>query len=73
MSHAFMRESEDLWLDQIPPTLNALIVYISKENNGIRASEKRNYVDEKTGKTVHVMSNGLSYSIDNDGKWFMMD
>lgn len=73
MSHAFIRESDDQWLDQIPPTLNALIVYISKENNGIRASEKRNYKDENTGKTVHVMSNGLSYSINEEGKWFMLD
>lgn len=73
MSHAFIRESDDLWLDQIPPTLNALIVYISKENNGIRANEKSNYKDEKTGKTVHVMSNGLSYSINEAGRWFMLD
>jgi hypothetical protein len=73
MSHAFVKEEDDQWLDSIPPTLNALINYLTRENNGIRAFEKTSYTDEKTGKTVHLMSNGLYYSIDENSHWFMLD
>ena len=30
-------------------------------------------VNEKTGKEVHEMSNGFSYSIDEKGKWFALE
>ncbi|MBC7382013.1 MAG: hypothetical protein H7296_03350 [Bacteroidia bacterium] len=72
MSHAFIRESDDQMLDQIPPTLSALILYLTRENNGIKSYEKKRRVDEESKKEVFEMSNGLSYSIDMDGKWFMV-
>jgi hypothetical protein len=68
MSQAFVRESEGQWLNDVAPTLNALLVYLTRENNGIRVYEKKSYVNAK-GRTVHEMSNGLSYAKDNDGKW----
>ncbi|MEO6818254.1 MAG: hypothetical protein ABI266_09880 [Ginsengibacter sp.] len=68
MSSAFVRESEEQWLHEISPTLTALIVYLSRENNGVRVYEKKNYVDPKTGKNVYEMSNGLSYTTKDD-KW----
>lgn len=68
MSSAFVRESEEQWLHDIPPTLNALIVYLTRENNGIRVYEKENHIDPETSKSVHLMSNGLSYTI-RDDKW----
>lgn len=73
MSSAFIKESEEQWLHDIPPTLNALVVYLTRENNGIRVYEQSTHPDRKTGKAVHVMSNGLSYGIDNDNKWFIAD
>lgn len=73
MSHAFVKESEEQWLHEIPPTMNALINYLSHENNGIRVYEKDNHTDAKTGKQVYAMSNGLSYSVDNDNRWFIVD
>ena len=31
MSQAFVKESEEQWLHEVPPTLNALIVYLTRE------------------------------------------
>lgn len=68
MSQAFVRENDDMWLHDVPPTLNALIVFLTRENGGIRVYELKNYTDN-AGKQVHEMSNGLSYSKDEQGKW----
>jgi hypothetical protein len=73
MSQAFMREGEDQWLHEIAPTLSALVVYLTRENNGIPVYEKSNRFDEKLGKTVYEMSNGMSYSLNEDGRWYMID
>ena len=67
MSQAFVKEEDDQWLHEIPGTLTALINYLTRENNGIRVYEKSKLV--KNGKEIHLMSNGLSYSKDADGKW----
>ncbi len=69
MSQAFVREGDEQWLHDISPTLNALIVYLTRENNGIRVYQQSSYIDENNGKEVVVMSNGLSYSKDMDNKW----
>ena len=71
MSQAFVRESEEQWLHDIQPTMNALIVYLTKENNGIRVYEGKNFVDKK-GKEIHEMSNGLSYAKDENSKWYVV-
>jgi hypothetical protein len=71
MSQAFVKESDEQWLHEIQPTLNALIVYLTRENNGIRVYEKEAKVDKK-GNEVHIMSNGLSYAKDKDGKWYIV-
>ncbi len=42
-----------------------------RENNGIRVYEQRTEVNPKDGKDIHVMSNGLSYSKDEQGKWYV--
>ncbi len=68
MSQAFMRESEDQSLNDISPTLNSLILFLTKENNGIRVYEKE-AVNKADGRHVHRMSNGLSYSKNKDGRW----
>ncbi|HMI66102.1 MAG TPA: hypothetical protein VK517_08710 [Cyclobacteriaceae bacterium] len=68
MSQAFMRESEDQSLNEISPTLNSLILFLTKENNGIRIYEKES-VKESDGRQVHRMSNGLSYAKNKEGKW----
>lgn len=67
MSQAFVRESDDQWLNEISPTLNALINFLTRENNGVRVYEQKSYVDN--GHEIHVMSNGLSYTKDKQGRW----
>jgi hypothetical protein len=72
MSQAFVRESDEQWLHEVAPTLNALIFYLTRENNGIRVYEKKSYVDKKSGSDVHEMSNGFAYTKDDSGKWMML-
>ena len=72
MSQAFVKESEEQWLHEVPPTLNALIQYLTRENNGVRVYEQKSFINDKDGKQVHVMSNGLSYAKDNESKWYVV-
>jgi hypothetical protein len=67
MSSAFIREQDEQWLHEVPPTLPALIYYLTKENNGIRVYEQRVTTDQN--RTVHHLSNGLQYYLDDKGQW----
>lgn len=73
MSQAFVREGDEQWLHDIAPTLPALINYLTNQNNGIRVYEKSTYLNPKLNKEVHEMSNGLTYAIDEDSKWIIVD
>jgi hypothetical protein len=68
MSSAFVRESDDQWLQDVAPTMNALINFLTRENNGVRVYEQKNTTDDQ-GRIIHKMSNGLSYFKDNTGRW----
>lgn len=72
MSSAFVREGDEQWLHDITPTLPALIQYLTRENNGILVSERSRYYDKKVEQEVIVMSNGLGYAKDKDGKWMVV-
>lgn len=72
MSSAFVKESEEQWLHEVSPTINALSVYLTRENNGVRVYERSNFFNDKLGKIVYVMSNGGSYTKDDEGKWYMV-
>lgn len=69
MSQAFIRERDEQWLHEVSPTMQALIVYLTRENNGIRIHEVKNYYSEKHQREVHEMSDGLTYSKSDEGKW----
>ena len=73
MSQAFVKESVGAWLHDVAPSLSALIVYLTRENNGIRVYEKNVYYSQKHKSEVHVMSNGLGYAKDNDNRWFIAE
>jgi hypothetical protein len=73
MSQAFVKESDGEWLHDIGPSLSALQLYLTRENNGIRVYEKSNHFSEKHDREVHVMSNGLGYAKDDQGKWFVAE
>ncbi|MBT1699131.1 hypothetical protein KK083_19705 [Fulvivirgaceae bacterium PWU4] len=68
MSQAFVREGDDQWLNEVQPTVPALIHFLTRENNGIRVYEQKSFTDDK-GRVVHVMSNGLSYAKNDKGEW----
>ena len=68
MSRAFLKESDDQWLHDVAPTLSALLIYLMRENNGIRVYEEKRTIDAG-GHEVYDMSNGLSYVKDDAGKW----
>ncbi len=72
MSQAFVKERDEQWLHDIQPTLTALIVYLTRENNGVRVYEQKTFVSDTDGKQIHVMSNGLSYAKDDNHKWFVV-
>ena len=72
MSQAFVKEEDGQWLQDIQPTLHALIVYLTSENNGVRVYEQKSFLDEKLGKEVHKMSNGLDYTKDDEGRWMVV-
>jgi hypothetical protein len=72
MSQAFVKEEDGQWLQDIQPSLNALIVYLTRENNGVRVYEQKSFLDEKLGKEVHKMSNGLDYTKDEEGRWMVV-
>ena len=71
MSQAFVKENDEQWLHEVAPTLSALIVYLTRENNGVRVYEKK-MTFNKEGDEVHLMSNGLSYAKDKEGKWYVV-
>lgn len=69
MSSAFVKESEEEWLHEIQPTMTALVNYLTRQNNGIRVYEIREYLHPKKNKTVHSMSNGLEYFTNEQSQW----
>ena len=71
MSQAFVKEQDEQWLHEIQPTVHALTVYLTRQNNGIRVYEKSSLINDKTGRNIHAMSNGLSYTHNEDGKWMV--
>jgi uncharacterized protein YukJ len=72
MSQAFVKESDEQWLHEVQPTLHALIVYLTRENNGIRVYEKGKGINQKDGRENYHMSNGLSYAKDDNGQWYVV-
>ena len=72
MSQAFVRENDAMMLQDFPPSLAALKIYLTNENNGIRVYEKKRVSDPRTKRDVHVMSNGMSYSKDENSKWYLV-
>ncbi len=69
MSQAFVKESDEQWLHEIAPTMSALMVYLSRQNNGIRVYEKKAYFCEQHQKDVHEMSDGMLYTKNDKGQW----
>jgi len=72
MSQAFVKEEDGQWLHDVPPTMNALINYLTRENNGVRVYEQKTNFHPKEKTEVHQMSNGLLYAKDDQGTWYVV-
>jgi hypothetical protein len=72
MSRAFVKEVNEQWLHDISPSVEALINYLTKENNDIRVYERNRYIDSIKKNEIYEMSNGLSYTLDEDHKWMVV-
>lgn len=68
MSHAFVKEGDHQDLQDIDPTITALISFLTAENGGIRVYPKKQ-IKGKDGDIVHMMSNGLGYRVNSKSKW----
>jgi hypothetical protein len=68
MSRAFIKEGDDQWLSDIAPTLNALVHYLTRQNNGVKVYLKHESADAN-GRSRYEMSDGLTYRVDETGKW----
>jgi hypothetical protein len=72
MSQAFVKEGENQWLHEIPPTLHALTLFLTRENNHIRVYLKKHYFHTGLEKEVYEMSDGLSYATDEHSRWYIL-
>lgn len=68
MSQAFVKEEDGQWLHDLPPTLSALINYLTRENNGVRVYVVKTSLN-KDGKELQHMSNGLNYFVNDQRQW----
>ncbi len=72
MSSAFVRENDEQRLNEIGPSLDALLNYLRRENGGMTIRELRTRFSEKHQRDVHEMSDGLGYAKDDQSKWFVV-
>jgi hypothetical protein len=72
MSRVFVKEKDEQWLHDILPSTDALINYLTSENNNIRVYLLNRYVDSLTKREVYHMSNGLSYTVDQNKVWIVI-
>ncbi|MEI9921929.1 MAG: hypothetical protein WDO14_24520 [Bacteroidota bacterium] len=68
MSQAFVREGDHQDLQDIAPTITALVAFLTNENGGIRVYSKKQ-IKGSNGEIIHMMSNGLGYRVNSDSKW----
>ena len=68
MSSAFVKEGEYQQLKDVTPNMSALLLYLRRENGGI-VREVKSYRSEKDSRELHEMSDGLTYALNDEGKW----
>ncbi|MGF7080079.1 hypothetical protein [Mucilaginibacter sp. UYCu711] len=72
MSSAFIRESDYQPLSEVTPNLSSLLLYLRRENGGETVRQMKSYYSEKHGREVNEMSDGLTYAINDEGKWVVI-
>jgi hypothetical protein len=69
MSSAFVKEGEYEKLKEIEPSLSALSLYLRRENGGQVIRETQSFYRAKCGRHVYEMSDGLTYTLNDQNKW----
>jgi hypothetical protein len=72
MSSAFVREAECRKLNEVEPSLDALLLYLRQDNGGVRIVETRSYFSEKHGREFYEMSDGLTYARGASDRWYII-
>ena len=72
MSSAFVREGDDQRLNEVGPSLSALLFFLRRENGGMTVHEIKSYFSAKHARDVYEMSDGLTYARDDDSKWYII-
>lgn len=72
MSGAFVRESDDQWLQDVSPSLPALLNFLQRENNGIPVNLQKTETSAD-GRELFHMSNGLIYYKNDRGTWNILN
>ena len=72
MSSAFVKEGEYQKLNEVEPELGALLFYLRRENGGTVIRESKSYFSERYGRDVYEMSDGLTYALNDEGKWYII-
>jgi hypothetical protein len=72
MSAAFVKESEYQKLNEVEPSVGALLFYLRRENGGVSVYETKSYFNQKHNRNVYQMSDGLTYALDDAYKWFII-
>ncbi|MEO3405699.1 hypothetical protein AAFN85_17435 [Mucilaginibacter sp. CAU 1740] len=72
MSSAFIKEGEARHLKDVAPNLGALLLFLRIENNGTVIRDEKIYHNEKYGRDIYEMSDGLVYALNNDNQWYII-
>jgi hypothetical protein len=52
--------------------IEELMIYLTKLNDSVMVYVKKIYFDTENGTKIYEMSNGISYTKDNNGEWYIM-
>ena len=72
MHQASVKNIEEKRLREVLPTIHELIFYLTKLNDSIMVYVKKIYKDPHDGARIYEMSNGLSYTQDGEGRWWIL-
>lgn len=65
-------EKNEKCISQNPLTVLELIMFLTKKNDNVMVYVKKIYTDAKNGIKIYEMSNGFSYTKNEDGKWYIL-
>ena len=71
MTHSLLVKEKKQIINETLPTLDHLLDYLTKMN-GVPVFEVKSYTHPRLRTDVSALSNGLSYAVSDEGKWFIV-